>query len=80
MRKRIISMLLTAVMVLTLMPAAFAAQGETGTKTVVQIGSTTLNNEGGIYIPATGDGSQYKVVEEFVSEGDTKVPEGGGVT
>ena len=74
MRKRIISMLLTAAMVLTLMPAAFAAEGETETK--VQIGSETLQN-GKIYVPATGNGSQYKVVDEFVPAGDTKVPEGG---
>ena len=76
MRKRIISMLLTAAMVLTLMPAAFAAEGESGTVSVT-IGSTELNNKGGIYIPATGNGSQYKVVEEFVPTGETEVPEGG---
>ncbi len=73
MRKRIISMLLTVAMVMTLLPTAFAA-GETETK--VQIGSETLE-DGGIYVPAAGNGSQYKVVDKFVPTEETNVPEGG---
>lgn len=67
MRKRIISMLLTVAMVMTLLPTAFAAEGGTSA-TSVKMGDTELAN--GIYVPAT---SQYDVV----SVEGTNVPEGG---
>ncbi len=73
MRKRILSMLLTVAMLLTLMPMAFAGSGATVS---VTMGNTTLT-DGEIYVPATGDYSQYLVATQFVRTGGTTVPMGG---
>jgi hypothetical protein len=61
MRKRIISMLLTAAMVLTLMPAAFAAEGETEnvtgrdiTSTGLALNSDNMPTEETVYVAGSG--------------------------
>lgn len=73
MKKKWISALVCMAMVLSLLPvSAFAEDGEAAA-TSVKIGSTELEN-GGIYVPATGENSQYRVVEQFVSGGGQKTP------
>ena len=74
MKKKWISALVCMAMVLSLLPvSAFAEDGEAAA-TSVKIGSTELEN-GGIYVPATGENSQYRVVEQFVSGGGAEAPD-----
>lgn len=73
MKKKWISALVCMAMVLSLLPvSAFAEDGEAVTASVM-IGSTTLE-DGGIYVPATGENSQYRVVDKFVSGGGDRTP------